>query len=129
LVHWRNDLRVRALVWRGRRIEHPSPPTLPTGAHHPDGTLIAAGPAFASLQGCRRCIYDVAPTVMHLCGLPVPSYMDGEVMTDLLTAEAAEDVRTVVVNHEARSQSPRPAASGDEDEVVARRLRSLGYIE
>ncbi|MEA3401991.1 MAG: alkaline phosphatase family protein [Armatimonadota bacterium] len=127
LVHWRNHLRVRALRWRGRRIEHPSPPVLPTGAHHPAGTLIGAGPSFASIRDCRRCIYDVAPTVMHLCGLPVPSYMDGEVMTDLLVPEAAKDVRTVAVNHQVRSQRPRPAASGDD--VVARRLRSLGYIE
>ncbi len=128
LVHWRNERRVTAVRRRGQVIVHPSPPRLPTGAHHPDGTLLAAGPSFRTgVRPVAQSICDVAPTVLHLSGQAVPSYMDGEVMVGLLTPDAAQDVRTVAVN------LPTGAANGgaapDGDEIVARRLRSLGYIE
>ena len=74
-----------------------------------------------------QSICDVAPTVLHLSGQAVPSYMDGEVMVGLLTPDAAQDVRTVAVNLPAGAANDGVAP--DSDEIVARRLRSLGYIE
>ncbi len=129
LVHWRSDLRVRRLIAvDGALIERRDPPELPLGAHHPDGTLVACGPRFRALDASvAASIYDVAPTLLHLLGQPAPAYMDGRVMTDLLTTEAAEDVRRVVVNAPT-GLGDRATTAGD-DEVVRGRLRSLGYIE
>jgi len=128
LVHWRGDLQVRGLIDAdGALIENPTAPRLPFGAHHPDGTLLAAGPSFSALPASQEySIYDVAPTLLHLLGMPVPSYFDGEVMVDLLD-EGAEDVRRVAVNM-ATDGDERTAPDGGE-EVIRRRLRSLGYLE
>ncbi len=129
LVHWRNDLRVRRLITRdGNVIARHNPPELPLGAHHPDGTLIASGPSFlANDRPVCVSIYDIAPTVLHLQGEPVPTYMDGRVLMELIRSERAEEVRQVVVNAPA-GQGGRSLAAC-EDEVVRGRLRSLGYIE
>jgi len=132
LVHWPNDLRLRRLLWRGAAgeclIERHDPPQLPTGAHHPDGTLVAAGPSFRrAAQPRPRSIYDVAPTVLHLLGQAVASWFDGRVMTELLTEAAAEDVCVDAVKKAPEEALP-DAGVGDE-EIVRQRLRSLGYIE
>ncbi len=129
LVHWRNDLLVRRLIARdGSVIARRNPPELPLGAHHPDGTVVASGPSFlADDRPVAASIYDVAPTVLHLLGQPVPTYMDGRVLAEMIRPERAEEVRRVVVNAPA-GQGGRSMAAR-EDEVVRGRLRSLGYIE
>jgi predicted AlkP superfamily phosphohydrolase/phosphomutase len=128
LVHWRNDLQVTSLIDAdGATVERQNPPELPPGAHHPHGTLLVAGPSFISTDRAPdHCIYDVAPTVLHLLGRAIPSYFDGAVMADLMTSDAAKDVRRRSVNlpHD-RGRAPEPGG----DETVRRRLRSLGYLE
>ena len=50
-----------------------------------EGVLIASGPAFragAAPEGAT--LLDIAPTVLHLLGVPVPADMDGRVLTEIL---------------------------------------------
>ncbi|NNF07863.1 MAG: hypothetical protein HKN21_13955, partial [Candidatus Eisenbacteria bacterium] len=52
-----------------------------SGHHHMQGILIANGPMF--LKGeveARQSLLDIAPTLLYLAGLPVPSYMEGNVL-------------------------------------------------
>jgi predicted AlkP superfamily phosphohydrolase/phosphomutase len=133
LVHWRNEVQVRGLVWRDARgaavtIERPAGLQLPSGTHHPDGVLVAVGPDFEEgLKPPPLSIYDVAPTVLHLLGQAVPSYFDGRVATNLLTREAAAEVK---VREVALEEETGGTGAPDEDRrVVEERLRALGYIE
>ncbi len=131
LVHARSDLFPRELIWRapdGRTVRLPKPDrVLPKGAHHPDGTILAAGPDVANTPIDPLSIYDVTPTVLHLLGQPIPSYMDGAVADQLLTDQAARDMRII------DAELPDPVDSGgpsdDDQETVEKRLRGLGYIE
>ncbi|MFW5869149.1 MAG: alkaline phosphatase family protein [Armatimonadota bacterium] len=129
LVHWRHDLRVTRLRdGSGATIERPDAPELPFGAHHPDGTLLTCGPSFRPVQRPRsHSIYDVAPTLLHLLDRPVPEYFDGRVMTDLMTPEAKKGVQRAAVNVPL-VQHDRGARAAD-DEIITRRLRSLGCME
>ena len=64
-------------------------PSLRQATHRLDGLICLHGAgvrAGYALQ-CAR-IEDVAPTVMHLLGEPVPEYMDGRVLSEALTREA-----------------------------------------
>jgi predicted AlkP superfamily phosphohydrolase/phosphomutase len=106
------------------------------GNHRFEGLFIANGPKVASnpelLLGLN--IEDIAPTVLYLMGLPVPSDMDGRVLTETLVPAFAEpraieytgpigfwpDADEVVFSDEALRE---------EDEAVIRsRLQALGYL-
>ena len=52
-----------------------------SGCHRSEGILIATGPGIRQKRGRRGAphLRDLAPTIMHLVGLPVPSHMDGRV--------------------------------------------------
>ncbi|AKJ29900.1 hypothetical protein [Caldimonas brevitalea] len=58
-------------------------PTVKQGMHHIDGVLGFWGPSIkpTSLQPCTNL--DVAPTMLSLMGLPVPSVMEGRVIAGL----------------------------------------------
>jgi hypothetical protein len=71
---------------------------------------------------------DVAPTVLHLLGLPVSQELSGRVLEATLAAEFrhAHPVRWVT----AYGTRPRsgPAESAFDSEVLEE-LRSLGYVQ
>ena len=59
-----------------------------SGHHGIRGMLVAWGPMFGQgrLEG-RQSLIDIAPTLMYLAGETVPGYMEGTVLTRLLTPE------------------------------------------
>ena len=68
------------------------------GAHfaQPNGILIAHGP---HIKGGERIeaarLIDIAPTVLHMMGLPVPQDMDGRVLKELFKEESEPAQRDV----------------------------------
>jgi len=99
------------------------------GSHRADGLWALAGPAVPRGMRAAASITDVAPTVLHLAGLPVPSWMDGRVIPgvagEIVTA-AAESGNTPTLATFTGEPSARTA--GEEDELW-RRLVALGYLE
>jgi len=111
-----------------------------TGTHHTrnalDGIFIASGGPFrraTTLADAR--ILDIAPTVLHVLGLPVAENLDGRVLTDALDSTwlAAHPVRHVAAYPgppvllepglwQAQTDSPV-------DGAMREQLRALGYIE
>ena len=58
------------------------------GSHRLDGILIARGKPFRKgieVEGAR--LIDMAPTILHLMGQPVPDDMDGRVLEELFDPE------------------------------------------
>jgi arylsulfatase A-like enzyme len=67
---------------------------------------------------------DLAPTVLHAMGLPVPADMDGRVLEEALST-------TRPVEYERREEAEagaEEALSAEETAEVEERLRSLGYL-
>lgn len=97
-----------------------------SGCHRSEGIFIAYGPGIK--QGVTlpaHSIMDLAPTIMHLLGAPVPTEMDGRVLSDIFT-------HPTPVTYSA-DNAPATAVSGqqydaDESAQVEERLRSLGYL-
>lgn len=57
----------------------------PSGDHRMEGILVACGPALRAGSPPRQAdLLDLAPTVLHLLGVPVPTDMDGRILTELL---------------------------------------------
>ncbi len=92
------------------------------GSHRAEGLWALAGPAIAADVRAEAAITDVAPTVLHLAGLPVPSWMDGALLPG---------VRGTLTVDTAPSPSPRvadPADDGAGEAELWRRLAALGYL-
>jgi len=74
------------------------------------------------VQGAR--ILDLAPTILHLMGLPVPKDMDGRVLTEVL-------VTSRPVEYQPAGPAGEGVAAGlsaEETAEVEERLRALGYL-
>jgi predicted AlkP superfamily phosphohydrolase/phosphomutase len=102
-----------------------------SGSHRDNGIFLAEGPGVKSgytVDGAN--IVDVAPTILHLLGVPVPEDMDGRVLTDVLEGEAAGKVAIGAAASErpARSASTDGEYTAEDKAVIAERLRALGYI-
>ncbi len=103
------------------------------GAHRMDGIFIAAGPDIAPgapVQGMS--LADVAPTALHLVGLPVPEDMDGRVVTEILSGPAAARAPARSAPGAAAPQGPEEASAAmtdEEQQAVEDRLRDLGYLD
>ena len=98
----------------------------------PDGIAILAGPAFrASPERGRFSVYDTAPTVAALLGLPPGENLAHEARRDLLVTEA-DLPQPPAVPTWAREDTGRDAVEDGVDEVdrsEVDRLRALGYVQ
>lgn len=96
-----------------------------SGNHANEGVFMAAGPHIRPGVLSGASLLDIAPTALHVLGLPVAGDLDGAVLPiwDALPAV----VRT-------SPTAPLPPAAGvsvfaaDEQTMIEQHLRSLGYL-
>ncbi len=96
-----------------------------------DGILVAGGGPFtAGRRVDDASILDVAPTVLHLLGLPIPAGLEGRVLADALdpTWLAAHPVRPGPAFAGEAVAAP-PASAADLEQRLRDELRALGYVE
>ncbi len=103
-----------------------------SGSHRDHGIFLAEGPgvqAGKTLDGAQ--IIDVAPTILHLLGVPVPEDMDGRALVEMLEGDAAGDVAIGAAADGAPdfNGSSEGDYTADDKVVIAERLRALGYID
>ena len=107
----------------------------PTGDHRLEGILIAAGPSVRpGAEPIEASLLDVAPTVLHLLGVPVPEDIDGRILTELLDQEhATAALRPALATAFAGTngnmgQVAELHYTQEEDAQVRQRLADLGYL-
>jgi hypothetical protein len=145
-AHLAPDLTVVLTDWRYRTIglhdfttnKLISPAFGPTGDHRMDGILVASGPAFRIGATPRDAeLLDIAPTVLHLLGLPVPEDMDGRILAELLDpslspvdvpVRAAALASAPVHAHATPATPSESVYTAEEDAEIQRRLEELGYL-
>jgi predicted AlkP superfamily phosphohydrolase/phosphomutase len=105
--------------------------------HRPEGIFIASGPGILAQPAAlpNLDIEDVAPTALYLLGLPVPTDMDGRVLTEVIDPALA-DARPVKLGPpvgfwpaEGEVVFSEAVMSDEDEEVIRDRLRALGYFE
>jgi len=108
-----------------------------SGDHRPEGVLYAAGKSIlagSTPRNARLC--DIAPTILHFLGLPIPADMDGRLLAEVLDpAYHGEPVVARSANEGdgtgAAGGPPRsltPGMTAEEEAAVRQRLESLGYL-
>lgn len=136
-AHLAPDLTVVLGDWRYRTIGlHDfatnrviSPAFGPTGDHRMEGVIIAAGPAIrpgAVPEGAT--LLDIAPTLLHILGVPVPADMDGRVLTELLDPAVVPPPTSTDGQAVPSQPATESAYTEEEDAAVQRRLADLGYL-
>jgi predicted AlkP superfamily phosphohydrolase/phosphomutase len=140
-VHLAPDLTVVPGDWRYRTIglydfttnKVISPAFGPTGDHRLEGMIVAAGAPFRAGAAPRGAtLLDLAPTILHLLGVPVPGDMDGRVLAEILDpafAPAPADDETALAPFPPGDGEPIAVAyTEEEDAAIQQRLADLGYL-
>ena len=96
------------------------------GTHRKNGVLLVSGAGIGSPKAAfHPQLIDVAPTILHLLGLAVPSDVDGRVLTEIIVSEDSpkyEEVDNQIVP--AINDTPIESSL-----ILEQRLRGLGYLE
>jgi len=103
-----------------------------SGTHRMNGMMLLWGKPIRPstvVQGAQ--ITDLAPTILHLLGEPVPSTMDGRVLGEVLMPEFAQQHRVageLPVAEQASLAEQVEDLSSEEERLIVERLRGLGYV-
>jgi predicted AlkP superfamily phosphohydrolase/phosphomutase len=102
-----------------------------SGEHRPRGILLMKGHVIRKgLRIADASILDIAPTVLHVAGQPIPRTMDGKVLLEAFgeSFRAKNPVEYTDVASATGSEKEF-RFSFEESLEIQGRLRSLGYIE
>lgn len=104
-----------------------------TGSHRMNGIFVAAGPDIQRRTVDAVHLHDIAPTILHLFGIPVPVDMDGRVREDIVTAEYLTAHPAEVQNETAGSACQETSSRAremtqQEKDFVQQQLKDLGYM-
>jgi len=100
------------------------------GKHRLNGILILKGPQFkeeTEISGAE--IIDVAPTILYMMNCPIPSDMDGKVLTDAFRPSYLESNPAKYEEVMKETGPPKYKWSKEDEERIKERLKALGYIE
>ena len=104
------------------------------GTHRHEGILFAAGKGIKKgHHSAPQSILDVAPTLLHSIGLPVPEDLEGRVATELFEPEFLREqpVRIgapTLAPDKVREQGRQATMTEAEQAQVMERLKALGYM-
>jgi predicted AlkP superfamily phosphohydrolase/phosphomutase len=106
--------------------------TSKSGTHRDHGIFLAHAPGVIregdSVEGAN--IIDLAPTILHLLGVPVPEDMDGRVLERLFAnAQHVDYSQSAMPGQLVASGASGEVYSSEDEQVIAERLTSLGYME
>jgi predicted AlkP superfamily phosphohydrolase/phosphomutase len=105
---------------------------LKSGDHRAEGIFCAIGRHLATPMAIEDAkIIDLAPTILYLLGLPIPSVMDGKVLTGIFSDDflTSHPIRYCDGSGTAMDRTALPReASYEEEAALKSRLEGLGYI-
>jgi predicted AlkP superfamily phosphohydrolase/phosphomutase len=101
-----------------------------SGTHRMNGIFVALGePVQPGVEINGATLADLAPTVLHLLGQPIPAAMDGRVLTQAFSGAVAAQAPLIVDETIGATATAADFQLSDADEAaISERLRGLGYV-
>jgi predicted AlkP superfamily phosphohydrolase/phosphomutase len=109
--------------------DHGMRPLDNAGYHAPHGILVARGDGIrqnAKIHGAS--VLDIAPTLLHLFGAPIPHDMDGKLLPQLFDRQWLVSHLPRYVEMDTSRSIGEKALTEGRDEIMEE-LRALGYIQ
>lgn len=128
IVVWCNDMYREGPFARGPMVsEVPFDELLQVpGAHDEKGIFLARGPLLARSKTVYDAkLIDLTPTILHAMELPVPSDMDGRVLTEIFN-DSDRDVESVELDLTRKTADSY--LSADEEQLIKDKLKGWGYL-
>jgi predicted AlkP superfamily phosphohydrolase/phosphomutase len=100
-----------------------------SGMHRDYGMLIMSGPGIrpgGRIEGAS--IQDIAPTVLHTMGLPVPADMDGRVLEDAFATEYMAAFPVEIAEPTSGEAVDGQGYTEEGEKEIMERLEGLGYL-
>lgn len=112
----------------GDVVVQPLPHT-PSAHHSLQGLILAKGPDIGSgreLSGVD--VTDITPTILYLCGAPIPTYLDGTVMEDLIRKDFLTRNPVSALQREVSPDTRKKVRTSTEEEEqnLREQLQGLG---
>lgn len=137
LIRWREDVAIHGLAGLkpdggggGTRVPGEDPSVI-SGDHRVHGILFARGPGIR--RGSRvedANLVDIAPTVLYAMKEPVPRDMDGRVAEGIFEESFSRENEVRISEAGDNGAGGQDGGYTNEDEeVIAKRLKALGYLE
>lgn len=96
----------------------------------PPGLCILRGPHIKRGLRCENgSLYDIAPTLLYLSGLPVSQDMEGEVLIECIEEGCLQDNPVRFIESYGVPERHKESSASGSDEEIKERLRALGYID
>jgi len=123
-------------LWRKKTVEQVRPiknRTVKTGTHAglwaQRGILIFLGKDIKEAYSTEASIVDVAPTIMHILGVPIPQDVDGRVLQEVFRPES-EFLQKPMMYQTLLSDEKKEEhrISRKEETEILEKLKRLGYI-
>ena len=99
-----------------------------TGCHRQHGIFIAAGPDVERGLALDADIMDLAPTILHLFGLPVSTNTDGRVLHEVFAPGSSASAAVRYTDDAGKAGEMGSGLTTEEEELVMERLKELGYV-
>jgi predicted AlkP superfamily phosphohydrolase/phosphomutase len=101
------------------------------GKHHKEGIFAASGEGIKKGQDVSMRLVDIVPTLLYYMGIPLPPSLEGNALMELfennLVAAAPLQISQETENRNSKSEQYQ--YSDQEQELIQKRLRDLGYID
>lgn len=111
---------------RGRIFEERCWSQNKSGSHRTRGVLMASGPRIRPGVLSDTSILDLAPTILYLMGVPIPSDLDGQMISQMVSEHYLREHPVRYSDRLLRPTMSDPVRK--EEEAIAQRLRDLGYL-
>lgn len=98
-----------------------------TGGHQPDGVFMVRGYGIRQSRLKDLSVLDIAPTILALFGIDIPSQIDGKVIDACLKPDAVKSAGAAVSEEQGIGENRPIEETGDLDEMK-KMLKSLGYM-
>ncbi len=99
------------------------------GFHHTDGIVFAQGDGIAHAAPGGATITDLAPTILHVLGVPLPDDLDGRVLKEVFRPGSRYAEREIRYQGASAISADKATYSEEEEAKIRERLKALGYVE